>query len=257
MPQQNHGLLIELCCGGIDDVALAASAGVDRIELNCAMPVGGLTPSVGLVHAARRIFSGPVIGMVRPREGGFCYSLAEFLQMLDDSESLLARKLDGLAVGFLMADGQIDVARCRKLRALFPNTTLVFHKAFDVTPDQETAMQQLIDCGFNRILTSAGMPTAAQGKTRLRALRELAGEHIEVLPGGGIRAGNVRAIVEQSGCNQIHSAVREAVNDSSTQHNEAFNFGLPGDTSGGYGRAASNLLDDLLNAVADLRPPRS
>jgi copper homeostasis protein len=247
-------VLVELCAGGIEDVLLAARLHVDRIELNSGMAVGGLTPPIGLVNAARTAFSEPIVSMVRPREGGFCYTAAEFRQMLGDCESILAAGIEGAATGFLKADGTIDTERCLELRRLFPDATLVFHKAFDVTPDLKLALQQIIDCGFNRILTSGGKPAAIEGVDQLRMLRQLAREQIEILPGGGIRAGNVGQLVLQTECNQFHSAAREIAEDSSTQHNDAFQFGLAGCSSGAFGRASEAQLNALLHAVTEIKP---
>ena len=249
-------VLLELCAGGIEDVRLAARLKIDRIELNSGMALGGLTPSAGLVTAARREFSGSIIAMVRPREGGFLYSSAEFLQMLDDCEFLLARGVDGIAIGFLKADGTVDQDRCRKLQAVFPNATLVFHKAFDVTPDLPQALQQLIDCRFQRILTSGGKPTALEGADVLRELQSLANGRIEILAGGGVRAANVAELVQQSGCRQIHSAVRTIVEDSSTKQNPALHFGITGTHSGRcYGAASEQQLVELQAAIVASAEP--
>ena len=244
-------VLLELCAGGIEDVRLAAQLKVDRIELNSGMALGGLTPSAGLVAAARKEFSGPMIAMVRPREGGFLYSSAEFMQMLDDCEFLLARGVDGIAIGLLKADGTVDQVRCRKLRAVFPKTTLVFHRAFDVTPDLPQALQQLIDCRFQRILTSGGKPTASEGAGVLRQLQSTANGRIEILAGGGVRAANVAELLKQSGCHQIHSAVRIIVEDPSSQKNPAVHFGIPGTNVGGcFGAASEEQLVKLQAAIA-------
>ena len=250
-------LLVELCAGGIEDVILAAAHEVDRIELNSGMTVGGLTPSAGLVAGSRKIFSGPIIAMVRPREGGFAYSKAEYLQMLNDSELLLDAGLDGIATGFLTSAGTVDVERCRKLRTLLPGAFLVFHKAFDVTEDPDIALSQLIECGFNRILTSGGMPTAIEGAAILKRLHEKAVGRIEILPAGSIRASNVLALVSQTACDQIHSAVRGKAIDLSTQRNSRIQFGLPGNDSTTYGSASANQLQELLCAVQHLRLPES
>ena len=250
---RNRRLLLELCAGGIEDVHLAARLAVDRIELNCGMAVGGLTPPAGLVNAAREIFAGPVISMIRPREGGFCYSTAEHLQMQHDAEWMLENGINGLAVGFLTSTGMIDVDRCAGFRRLFPTTELVFHKAFDVTPDLETSVRQLVDCGFNRILTSGGMSTAFQGISRLAELIKMAAAEIEILPGGGIRAGNVEDLFRMTGCNQIHSAVRSVVRDPSTRHNESFQFGIPGGDSGSFSLASAAQLQELLNVMDQLQ----
>jgi copper homeostasis protein len=252
-PLPPERLVVELCAGGIEDVYLAAQYGVDRIELNAGMAVGGLTPSAGLIAAARRAFPGPVVAMIRPREGGFAYSKAEYLQMLNDSEAVIAAGIEGIAAGFLSASGSVDVLRCRELRALLPDATLVFHRAFDVTADFDVALSQLIDCGFNRILTSGGMPTALEGAAVLKHLKLEAAGKIEILPAGGIRAASIIPLIEVSGCNQIHSAVRETTVDFSTRHNSRIHFGLQGCDNGSYGQASANQLQALLRAVKHLR----
>ena len=249
-PQLNLHLCVELCVGGIDDVQLAAELSVDRIELNCGMAVGGLTPPAGLVAAARRIFSGPIIAMVRPREAGFAYSAAEFTQMLDDCEFLAASGINGIAIGCLMPDGNIDLDRCNQLRRMFPSTTLVCHKAFDVTPDLQLASRQLIDCGFDRILTSGGSAAAVDGSRRIRSLLDACGTQIEYVVGGGVRAHNLESIVRESGCDQIHTAVRGTVVDPSTNGNDTLDLGrIHNDEVSGYGAADRTQLRELM-AVA-------
>lgn len=246
-PQHHQALHIELCVGGIDDVHLAAELQVERIELNCGMAVGGLTPPAGLVAAARRIFSGPIIGMVRPREAGFAYSEAEFTHMLDDCEFLLAAGINGIAIGCLLLDGNIDLARCTRVRRLFPRTTLVCHKAFDVTPDLQLASQQLIDCGFDRILTSGGCAAAIDGCRKIRSLLDAYGRQIEYVIGGGVRAHNLELIVRESGCDQIHTAARGVVVDPSTNGNAALDFGNIREREvSGYGAADGSQLRELL-----------
>ena len=247
LPIQNP--LMELCAGGIDDVHLAARYRVDRIELNEGMAVGGLTPSASLASTARRVFPSPIIAMIRPREGGFAYSKHEYLQMLNDGELLIAAGIDGLATGFLTSEGTVDLERCRKIRALFPKATLVFHRAFDVTSEFSTALNQLIDCGFNRILTSGGKPTAFEGTRVLRQLQEKAAGRIEILPAGGIRASNVIAVLGRSGCNQFHTSAREVVSDTSTQNNRRLTFGLPGHDNGSYERASADQIKKLLHTI--------
>ena len=249
-PQHHQALHIELCVGGIDDVQLAAELQIERIELNCGMAVGGLTPPAGLVAAARRIFSGPIIAMVRPREAGFTYSEAEFTHMLDDCEFLLAAGINGIAIGCLLPDGNIDLARSTRVRRLFPTTTLVCHKAFDVTPDLQLASRQLIDCGFDRILTSGGCAAAIDGCHRIHSLLDANSTQIEYVVGGGVRAHNLESIVRESGCDQIHTAVRGTVVDPSTNGNDTLDFGrIHNDGVSGYGAADRTQLRELM-AVA-------
>ncbi|MFO0979527.1 MAG: copper homeostasis protein CutC [Planctomycetaceae bacterium] len=246
---EHPAAILELCVGGIDDVLLAAEMGVDRIELNCGMTTGGLTPSAGLVAAARRIFSGPIVAMVRPREGGFAYSRDEFLLMLNDAERMAELGISEFAIGFLRSEGTIDFERCRKLRAILPKCQLVFHKAFDVTPDRAIALRQLMDCGFDRILTSGGATTALEGATALRQLNELAGSRITLVAGGGIRAENVAEVIQRSGCAQIHSAVREIADDPSMAVDCPLHYGVSGHGAGSYGQASRQKLAQLLRSL--------
>lgn len=242
---------VELCAGGIDDVRLAAECRVDRIELNCGVALGGLTPSSGLLQSSRQIYSGPIIAMLRPREGGFCYSGSEFEQILLDAECLLALGADGLAAGFLQTDGRLDVDRVLQLRRRFPQAMLVFHRAFDVLPDLSVGLQQLLDCGWNRILTSGGQPTALAGAAVLRGLREQAGDRMEILPAGGIRSHNLQALVEVTGVNQVHSAVLTRIIDPSTGGSRALQFGASTEHDNGAYTAASE--DELKRLLQEAR----
>jgi len=212
-------ILLELCAASVDDVATAVAASVDRIELNSAFPVGGLTPTLPLLEAAVAGFSGPVITMIRPREGGFTYSSTERRQMYREAELLLSAGAAGIAVGFLTDDFAIDDAECRRFRETFPDATLVFHRAFDLCDNLIDAGQALIDCGFDRILTGGGTSAAVDGIVVLTELIRRLGEGIEVLPAGGIRAGNVARIVSESGAVQIHSAARGSTTLRTPQRN--------------------------------------
>jgi copper homeostasis protein len=193
--------------------------------------------------------------MVRPREGGFVYSDAEFRLMLQEGESLLEKGIDGLASGFLTQSNQIDVVRCAEVRRTFPSATLVFHKAFDFVPDRKIALPQLIDCGFNRILTSGGAKTAAEGAVELSTLHQLARDRIEILPGGGIRGDNVASLIRGTGIRQIHSAAREIASEF-TSKSTSMGLGLPGCDDFCHGRTSQQKLDELLHAIeySDLTP---
>lgn len=242
--------LLELCCGGIDDVLLASRHGVERIELNSGLALGGLTPSAALLDAARREYAGTIVAMLRPREGGFCYSQSEFHLMLDDARRLVDLGADGLAVGFQHRDGRLDQLRCEQLRLAVPHATLVCHRAFDVLADRDRSLQQLIDCGFERVLTSGGAPTAFEGAAELLRLGLLASGRIEILAGGGIRADNVRQLVRSSGCRELHSAVTTIVDETLPVNSSGLHFGITGRADGSYVRCDES---KLLALQAELR----
>lgn len=241
--------MLELCVGGIDDVLLAASAGVARIELNSAIALGGLTPSQSLMLQARSAYSGKIIAMVRPREGDFHYSPAEIRLMLQDAELLVQHGADGIACGFLNHDGTVDLDACRQLRSRLPGTHLVFHRAFDVSACLTTALTQLIDLGFQTVLTSGGCSTALAGAPMLQQLQQQAAGHIRILPAGGIRATNVAAVLQATGCPEVHAAVREITEPSPAAYHRGLHFGIPGQGLLSCGKTSATALHQLLAAL--------
>ena len=156
-------ILIEACCGSAEDALHAARGGADRVEMNTALYLGGLTPSVGSLRVLRETSAVPVMAMLRPREGGFCYSDTAFRTMLSDGEQLLASGADGLVFGCLTPEGEIDEPRVRALVALCGSRPAVFHRAIDVVPDWRRALEALIRCGVTRVLTSGQAKSAMLG----------------------------------------------------------------------------------------------
>ena len=220
--------LLEICCGSIDDAIQAQAGGADRIELCSAMFLGGLTPSLGTVQVAREHLTIPIMAMVRPRTGGFCYTDAEFATMERDSEAPLANGADGLVFGILEPAGNIDVKRTRRLRELTGGKQSVFHRAFDVTPDPFRALDQLIDLGITRVLTSGQRSSALEAADLIHRLIDHARGRIEILPGGGIRLHNVEEVVARTGCNQVHMTAWKSVPDTSTRANAELRFAASG-----------------------------
>lgn len=218
-------VLLEICCGSIDDAIEAEKGGADRVELCSALFLGGLTPSLGAIQEAKRRLKIPVMVMVRPRGGGFCYTEAEMATMERDTEAAVAEGADGVVFGILQADGKIDVDRCKRLRGLAGKRQAVFHRAFDVTPDAFRALDELVDMGMTRVLTSGQKDSAAEGAELIRRLREKAGERMEILPGGGIRPYELKEVVERTGCRQVHLTAWKTATDASTRANRGVTFG--------------------------------
>ena len=217
-------VLLEVCCGSAEDAAIAAAAGAHRVELNAALPLGGLTPSIGTLLLAKKA-NLPCIAMVRPREGGFCYSETEFETMLLDAESLLLAGADGIAFGILHADGTVDAARCRQMVELIGPKEAVFHRAFDVTPDWRAALDTLCALGIRRVLTSGQKPAAIEGAATIKEMISYAAGRIELLPGAGIRPHNVRAFLQETACTQVHASLRTTREEASCSRNPAIRFG--------------------------------
>ena len=204
-----NGVLVEVCCGSVDDCIVAAQGGADRIELNHALELDGMTPSTATLRRAKEVVDIPICCMVRPRAFGFCYSEELFRVMKMEAEDLLENGADGIVFGFLHEDATIDVERTKEMVQLIHPKEAIFHKAFDCTEDLFESMQILIDCGVDRVLTSA--KGSSPDIEMLRKLNEAFGQQIEILPGGGVRSHNVVEIVERTGLNQVHTSAKHTV----------------------------------------------
>lgn len=220
-------ILIEACCGSADDALEAARGGADRVEMNTALYLGGLTPSVGSLRVLRETSAVPVMAMLRPREGGFCYSDTAFRTMLSDGEQLLATGADGLVFGCLTPEGEIDEPRVRALVALCGSRPAVFHRAIDVVPDWRRALEVLIRCGVTRVLTSGQANSAILGAQTIAQMVHFSQGAIEILPGAGVTPDNVLELLEITGCTQVHLSRRRELRDTSTRANPSLRFGHP------------------------------
>jgi copper homeostasis protein len=219
------GVLLEICCGSLDDALEAGAGGADRVELCSSLFLGGLTPSYGALVEAKRRLAIPVIFMARPRGGGFCYTEPEMAAMERDTEMAVAHGADGVVFGILTGDGRVDIARTKRLRGLIGPREAVFHRAFDVTPDPLRALDELVDLGVTRILTSGQCDTAWEGLPLITRLVEYAGSRIQVMPGGGIKPYQFDELIARTGCRQIHVAAWKSQRDESTRHRPAVTFG--------------------------------
>ena len=220
-------VLLEVCCGSADDVIEAHKAGADRVELNSDLFHGGLTPTLGELIVAKRETGMRIMAMVRPREGGFHYTEAEFATAVEDARLLLAHGADGLVFGFLHEDGTLDTERTRVLAELAQaaGKESVFHRAIDVVPDWRAALDQLIKLGITRVLTSGQEPDVSLGTDTVRDMIAYAAGRIEILPGAGITARNMDRIITETGCGQIHLAAHREMADPSTRNNRAIFYG--------------------------------
>ena len=163
--------------------------------------------------------------MIRPRGGGFCYTEPEFAAMLADAEAAIAKNVAGLVFGILTPEGAIDHLRTKRLRDIAGTHDAVFHRAFDVTPDPFRALDELIDLGITRVLTSGQQDTVPEGLDLIKQLVDHAGDRIQVMPGGGIKPHNFDDVIAKTGCRQIHVAAFTTRTDDSTQHRPHVTFG--------------------------------
>ena len=218
-------VLLEICCGSLDDALEAEAGGADRVELCSSLFFGGLTPSFGTIVEAKRRLRIPAIVMIRARGGGFCYTEPEFAAMVADAETAIAQGVAGLVFGVLRPDGTIDAARTRRLRDIAGASDAVFHRAFDVTPEPFRALDELVDLGITRVLTSGQQDTVPEGLDLIKRLVDHGGDRIQVMPGGGVKLFNIDDVVTRTGCRQIHVAAFTSHRDDSTSNRPHVTFG--------------------------------
>lgn len=218
---------IEVCCGSAGDVIEAWRAGADRVELNSDLFHGGLTPTLGSLLVARRETDLPIMTMVRPREGGFCYTESEYAVCREDARLLLAHGADGLVFGFLHENGTIDRERTRILAetALEAGKEAVFHRAIDVVPDWREAIDLLAELRVTRILTSGQEPDVSYGTETVREMIAYAAGRIQILPGAGVTPRNMARILAETGADQLHVAAHRALCDPSTNNKRSIFYG--------------------------------
>lgn len=202
--------LIEVCVASPQAALQAAEAGADRIEFNSALELDGLTPKPVDVARLSQLLNIPIVAMLRPHARSFRYDQRDVEEILASADALLVSGVAGLAFGALNDEGNVDlplmrrvVEKCGSLKKY-----VVMHRAFDEIVDAAVALEQLIDIGVIRILTSGGAATAKTGIPQLARLVELSRGRIEILPGGGINADNAQQIINETGCTQIHGTFR-------------------------------------------------
>lgn len=216
-------IIVEICCGSADDVIQSKNGGADRVELNLDLFHGGLTPTIGELITAKEMTNIEIMTMVRPRCGGFDYTDAEFKTALADTKLLLEYGADGIVFGFLNSDGTINIERCKRILDIIGTKQSVFHRAIDVTPNWEEAIDILADLHVTRVLTSGQEPSVPLGVETIARMIKYAGERIQILPGAGINSKNVKSIIEKTGCSQIHfSSFKKQFDNSINNNNNIF-----------------------------------
>lgn len=202
--------IIEICCGSYEDALAAYRGGAKRIELNSALHLGGLTPSLGALLLTKEHTDLKVIAMVRPRGAGFHYGEADFETMKRDAELLLFHGADGIAFGCLNEGDGIQEKQTEEMVEIIRKYQgeAVFHRAFDCVPDPYEAMELLIRLGIDRVLTSGQEAKAMDGIALIGELQKRYGDRIEILAGSGMNASNADEMMERTGIFQVHSSCK-------------------------------------------------
>lgn len=194
---------LEICTYTVRACRIAQQEGADRVELCSAVREGGLTPSVALMEMVREAIDIQLFVMIRPRGGDFLYSDEEFEQM--KREIVLTKKVgaDGVVIGLLNPDGSIDLSRTRELVELASPMEVTFHRAFDMVADPSKALEDLIEAGCKRVLTSGGRNSAPDGIEWLTQLSTQANGRIKIMAGSGVNASNARSLMD-AGVHALH-----------------------------------------------------
>ncbi|QJD97975.1 copper homeostasis protein CutC [Mucilaginibacter robiniae] len=218
---------LEVCANSVASALAAQNGGAHRVELCENLHEGGTTPSHGQVKIARELLHIKLHALLRPRLGDFLYTDIEFQIMLADLHYLVSAGCDGVVLGILNADSTVDVPRCRILIDIAKQhgLSVTFHRAFDLCADMDQALEDVIQLGCDRILTSGGKTTAIEGANKIAHLIQKAAGRIIIMPGAGISELNAADLVHYTGATEIHSSARTQLQSAMTYHNSAIIFG--------------------------------
>ena len=200
--------IIEIATSDFLTTKSAVEGGADRIELCADLTEGGTTPSYGHIKQCREAFNVLIYPIIRPRGGDFLFTKDELDIMLQDVKLCKQLGCDGVVIGLLNSNGSIDIKTTSYLvEAAYP-LGVTFHRAFDRCRDPFEAIEQLIEAGCERILTSGQKPTAPEAIDLIAQLNKAADERIIIMPGSGVRKDNIKMLAEQTGCVEFHSSLR-------------------------------------------------
>lgn len=211
---------IEICVDSPESALAAQEGGADRVELCDNLFEGGTTPSFGAIRTARRLLGIKLHVIIRPRGGDFLYTDIEFETMKADIETAKLLGVDGVVIGLLTSDGQIDAVRTAELVQMAPPMSVTVHRAFDVCRDAFAAMETLIDLGVDRVLTSGQQANAVDGAGLIADLVERADGRIGILACGGIDDSNAASIAASTGADEFHFTAFEEIQSGMEFKNE-------------------------------------
>jgi len=218
----NRSVSLEVCANSVTSALAGQTGGASRIELCENLHEGGTTPSYGDILLARGQLRIKLYVLIRPRGGDFLYTGLEYEIMTEDVKHCIESGCDGIVIGILNADGSVDKERCVKLvqMAKAGGMGATFNRAFDLCSDQFRALEDIIEIGFERILTSGGKTTAIEGSRRIAELTQKASGRIIIMPGSGINETNVADLVHYTGVAEVHSSARIRVQSKMAYKND-------------------------------------
>ncbi len=220
---------VEVCAASVQSALNAQEAGAHRIELCNGLELGGITPSPAVIQASRELLNIDIFVLIRPRAGDFCYTDLEFEVIKKDilfcknlPASSSGKKIDGVVVGVLLKDGNIDVERTKTLVDLAAPMKVTFHRAFDRAIDPFLSLEKVIETSAHKILTSGQFANAYDGRFLLQQLVEKANGRISIMPGAGVNAQNITAIAQTTLATEFHLSGKNRIQSSMTFENPNF-----------------------------------
>jgi copper homeostasis protein len=246
-------ILVEACVDAIDAALEAERGGAGRIELCGELLQGGVTPSAGLIAAVRERLTIPIFVLIRPRTGDFLYTADERDVMRRDIDMAKSLGADGIVIGALTGDGDIDVETTRTLVDAARPMKVTFHRAFDFARDQQSALNTLLKIGVDRVLTSGGAATALEGASALRRLAQGAGDALIIMAGGSITASNVAELVRASEVCEVHVRAAARLESQMTHRRDGITLARP-QAPGDYERVATRAdeVERVLAAISSV-----
>lgn len=233
---------LEVCANSLTSASAAQEGGAIRVELCDNLSEGGTTPSYGQIKLARKLLNIKLYVLIRPREGDFLYSDIEFEIIKADVQYCIDAGCDGVVIGILNADGSVDKARCSEMVQMAKKGGLgvTFHRAFDLSNDMDKALEDIIEIGCERILTSGGKSTAPEGANVIAELIRKAAGRIIIMPGSGVSESTVADLVHITKATEIHSSARSIVKSRMQYHNDQLSL-------------SANNADELSIMVTDVK----
>lgn len=208
----NQNPKLEIACFNMESACVAQENKADRVELCDGFEVGGTTPDLETVRQVRKQLSIDLYVMIRPRGGNFVYSDAEFNQMKESISALMKLNVNGFVFGILDENNQVNITQNSELVRLAQPLPCTFHRAFDEVSDVFQSLEEVVQCGFQTILTSGRSQNVVDGVECLSELVQKAQNRINIMPGGGLRSSNIEFIQQKTKASFFHSS---AITDNS------------------------------------------
>jgi copper homeostasis protein len=224
----NLPISIEVCANSVASALAAQEGGAARVELCAALAEGGITPSAANIELAREQLGIGLHVLIRPRGGDFCYDATEFELMLRDIAFCKRAGVDGVVVGVLSPDGNVDVPRACELIAAARPMKVTFHRAFDMSVDAFRALDDVMTLGVERLLTSGQRSSALEGRELIAELVRRAGNQLIIMPGAGINESNVRELIAATGVREVHLSGQKRITSKMVFRNPHVHMGVPG-----------------------------